>query len=141
MSTEPQLEELRRAVAEIIGQDPDTWPSHGNAALAIASAVAVMAGDAAAAGRATRDLSPTASPSRPAAAIFEWPDPATAAAFEMGSKGAEGSDEERARFEAWMAGHCWACAPWTGRGYADQTTRVIWAAWRDRAALALSSQP
>lgn len=36
-----QAEELRRAVAEIIGADPDTWPDHGNAPLAIAAALAV----------------------------------------------------------------------------------------------------
>jgi hypothetical protein len=33
------LEELRRVVAEIIGADPDTWPEHKNATLAIAAAV------------------------------------------------------------------------------------------------------
>ncbi|WP_312378885.1 hypothetical protein [Pseudomonas oryzihabitans] len=35
------MDELRRSVAEILGQDPDTWPSHGNAPLAIASALAL----------------------------------------------------------------------------------------------------
>lgn len=33
------LDELRRACAEIIGADPETWPSHGNAPLAIAAAL------------------------------------------------------------------------------------------------------
>lgn len=33
------LNELRRSVAEIIGADPDTWPDHGNAPLAIAAAI------------------------------------------------------------------------------------------------------
>jgi len=35
-----QMDELRRAVAEIIGTDPETWPTHGNAPLAIAAALA-----------------------------------------------------------------------------------------------------
>jgi hypothetical protein len=33
------LDELRRACAEIIGADPETWPTHGNAPLAIAAAL------------------------------------------------------------------------------------------------------
>ncbi|SDV47943.1 hypothetical protein [Chitinasiproducens palmae] len=33
------LNELRRACAEILGNDGDTWPDHGNAALAIAAAL------------------------------------------------------------------------------------------------------
>lgn len=36
-----QMDELRRACAEIIGADPETWPSHGNAPLAIAAALAL----------------------------------------------------------------------------------------------------
>lgn len=36
-----ELDELRRSCAEILGQDPETWPSHGNAPLAIASALAL----------------------------------------------------------------------------------------------------
>ena len=36
-----ELDELRRACAEILGQDPEAWPSHGNAPLAIASALAL----------------------------------------------------------------------------------------------------
>lgn len=35
------IEELRRSVAQIIGADEDTWPTHGNAPLAIAALVAV----------------------------------------------------------------------------------------------------
>lgn len=34
------MDELRRACAELLGQDPETWPSHGNAPLAIAAAMA-----------------------------------------------------------------------------------------------------
>jgi len=34
-------EGLRRAVAELIGTDPETWPDHGNAPLAIASHIAL----------------------------------------------------------------------------------------------------
>lgn len=33
------LNELRQAAAEIIGEDPQTWPDHGNATLAIAAAL------------------------------------------------------------------------------------------------------
>lgn len=40
------LNSLRRSVAEILGTDPETWPDHKNAPLAIASAVALLMGDA-----------------------------------------------------------------------------------------------
>lgn len=39
-----ELEELRRAVAAILGTDLETWPTHGNAPLAIASAFAIRYG-------------------------------------------------------------------------------------------------
>lgn len=35
------LNELRKSVAEIIGADPETWPDHGNAPLAIAATLAI----------------------------------------------------------------------------------------------------
>ncbi|MCA8229265.1 hypothetical protein [Burkholderia vietnamiensis] len=35
------LNETRKAVAEVIGADPETWPNHGNAPLAIAAAIAL----------------------------------------------------------------------------------------------------
>lgn len=35
------LDATRRAVAELIGADPEAWPDHGNAALAIAAAMAI----------------------------------------------------------------------------------------------------
>lgn len=35
------LNELRKSVAEIIGEDPETWPDHGNAPLAIAATLAL----------------------------------------------------------------------------------------------------
>jgi len=67
----------------------------------------------------------------------------------MGAKGSPANEEERALFEAWMRGHCWELAAvWDGvcyRGSAEHghyvcphamQTRVMWAAWRDRAALA-----
>lgn len=70
-------------------------------------------------------------------------------AHDMGAKGAPATDAERLLFEAWMRGHCWAlCATWDGECYrsdAEQggnidpramNTRQLWAAWRDRAALA-----
>lgn len=37
-----EMDELRRAVAELIGEDPETWPDHGNGALAIAATVALL---------------------------------------------------------------------------------------------------
>jgi hypothetical protein len=75
--------------------------------------------------------------------------PSVEAAYEMGAKGGQGCDAERLAFEAWMRGHCWAlCATWSGTGYRSDAeqggqlcpwalrTRQLWAAWRDRAALA-----
>lgn len=75
--------------------------------------------------------------------------PSTAAAYAMGAKGGSVVDAERLAFESWMAGHCWAlCAAWDGSGYRCESeqagqfnpaagmTRRLWAAWRDRAALA-----
>lgn len=72
-----------------------------------------------------------------------------ARAYELGANGGTVGDDERLAFEEWMRGHCWKlCATWTGsqyRGDAEQTgwpdpqammTRRLWAAWRDRAALA-----
>lgn len=40
--SEDKMEELRRAVAEITGQDPATWPDHGNVPLAIAATVKLL---------------------------------------------------------------------------------------------------
>jgi hypothetical protein len=71
------------------------------------------------------------------------------AAYEMGAKGAPATESERKLFEAWMRGHCWALgAEWDGTSYRDiseiagqinpqaMRTRQLFAAWRDRAALA-----
>lgn len=38
------IDALRRSVAEIIGADPDTWPDHKNAPLAIAAAIGLREG-------------------------------------------------------------------------------------------------
>ncbi len=70
----------------------------------------------------------------------------------MGEQGGPAVESERLAFEAWMQGHCWALgATWNGRGYVGDReaasggsyvcptamfTRRLWAAWRDRAALA-----
>lgn len=75
--------------------------------------------------------------------------PSIEAAEAMGAKGGPAVEAERIAFEAWMHGHCWAlCATWDGKSYrsdAEQggdldpraiATRRLWAAWRDRAALA-----
>lgn len=75
--------------------------------------------------------------------------PSVEAAEAMGAKGGQAGDGERLAFEAWMRGHCWAlCATWDGKQYRSDAeqggdvdpramrTRQLWAAWRDRAALA-----
>jgi hypothetical protein len=80
----------------------------------------------------------------------EMPAPTIEAATAMGEKGGEASEPERLAFEAWLAGHCWALtANWNGSGYvgtaenagsvcpAAMNIRRMWAAWRDRAALAV----
>lgn len=71
-------------------------------------------------------------------------------AHDMGAKGASPTEAERLLFEAWMAGHCWKVSgDWSGATYVHKSekgtgnlhgptvfTRGLWAAWRDRAALA-----
>ena len=70
-------------------------------------------------------------------------------AHDMGAKGGDPTEDERLLFEAWMAGHCWMIhGDWTGVTYLHEgekngylhpgamLTRQLWAAWRDRAALA-----
>lgn len=47
-AAETSANELRRAVAELIGADPETWPNHGNVPLAIAAYVAVQQAELAA---------------------------------------------------------------------------------------------
>jgi hypothetical protein len=78
----------------------------------------------------------------------EPPTPEAAAA--MGAHGGPPSEAERLAFEAWMRGHSWSVAGvWNGTTYtgrpdleplwldtAAMQTRIMWAAWRDRAALA-----
>lgn len=76
------------------------------------------------------------------------------AAHNMGANGATPTEAERALFEAWMRGHCWALGgEWNGRQYVStleadgdldpraMQTRQIWAAWRDRAALGINTLP
>lgn len=75
-------------------------------------------------------------------------------AEKMGATGAEPTESERQLFEAWMKGHCWAVSGvFDGKTYVDSAetggyinphtmhTRCLWAAWRDRAALAAQVQP
>lgn len=75
-------------------------------------------------------------------------------AYYMGATGGEATDGERLAFESWMRGHCWAlCATWNGTAYRSDAeqggnidpramrTRQLWAAWRDRAALASLKAP
>jgi hypothetical protein len=113
-------------VTGVLGGGPDDLPAR-------VRAVAQAAAEAALAQQAQR------------AAIA----PTVEAAYEMGTKGGLASDAERLAFEAWMRGHCWAlCARWNGTQYLSDyeqggnidpramRTRQLWAAWRDRAALA-----
>lgn len=59
------------------------------------------------------------------------------AAHDMGAKGGSVSHFERELFEEWMRGHCWSVGDRLDSGeYAEMYTRMLWAAWRDRAALA-----
>jgi len=80
--------------------------------------------------------------------------PSEADAHAMGAAGGPPHKGERLAFEAWMRGHCWAlCATWTGTEYLSDgeqggwpdpqamMTRRLWAAWRDRAALARLKTP
>ena len=75
--------------------------------------------------------------------------PSIESARKMGEEGGPAVEAERLAFEAWMDGHCWPLgATWNGRGYVGNAergdyvdqwamrTRELWAAWRDRAALA-----
>ena len=75
--------------------------------------------------------------------------PSVTEAEEMGAKGGPVDELERLAFEAWLKGHQWAfTCEWDGRTYiasterysavvdpAASTMRMLWAAWRDRAAL------
>ena len=65
------------------------------------------------------------------------------------------SETERLAFESWMRGHSWLVGGvWNGTTYDDRgpsrvssvdvgamQTRMLWAAWRDRAALACLGRP
>lgn len=77
--------------------------------------------------------------------------PSMEEAWEMGAKGGESFEQERIAFEAWMKGHGLKMdAEWNGNGYIAEiekknkrhvcpkaaAIRGMWAAWRDRAALA-----
>ena len=82
-------------------------------------------------------------------AALAAPAPSVEDAQRMGEQGGPAVESERLAFEAWMRGHCWALgAVWNGKGYIGMNeedgfvcpqatrTRGLWAAWRDRAALA-----
>lgn len=57
-------------------------------------------------------------------------------AYRLGAKGGPVSESERLLFEEWMRGHCWSVGPRLNDGsYSEMSTRMCWAAWRDRAAL------
>lgn len=64
---------------------------------------------------------------------------AEVAAYRLGAVGAPHNETERLLFEAYLKGHCWACGDWdAAKGYyTDQSTRIMFALWRDRAALVL----
>jgi len=59
-----------------------------------------------------------------------------AMAEEMGAGDSPHSEPERLLFEAYSKGHCWAVGEWNGRYYVDMSDRILFAYWRDRAALA-----
>lgn len=76
--------------------------------------------------------------------------PSEEAAEAIGGKGGSVVEAERLAFEAWLRGHCWVLeAQWDGSGYRGRyesfdyicpkatQIRRMWAAWRDRAALAI----
>jgi hypothetical protein len=87
-----------------------------------------------------------------ARAYLDQPEPVPVsadAAFAIGQTGGPPSEVERLAFEAWMRGHSWGFSgEWNGTtyvgtqewpGWADAgvvQTRMLWAAWRDRAFLA-----
>lgn len=88
----------------------------------------------------------------PTPELLPLSEPDERAAYDMGAKGGAPSEAERLLFEAWMRGHCWAlCAHWDGKQYVSDAeqggeldpramaTRRLFAAWRDRAALAQRS--
>ena len=75
--------------------------------------------------------------------------PLQQAAYDIGAKGSEPTENERLAFEAWMRGHCWkVVGDWDGKQYKHDCedgefihdgamgTRRLWAAWRDRGAVA-----
>lgn len=79
--------------------------------------------------------------------------PSVEDAYVMGAEGGPIVEAERLAFESWMRGHCWAlCAAWCGTHYKSHaeeggdldpramSTRRLWAAWRDRAALSVAPQ-
>lgn len=53
------------------------------------------------------------------------------------SGGLPDTPEERARFEAYMKGHCWKVSAYNEqeRSYGDVSTRCFYGLWRDRGAL------
>lgn len=87
-----------------------------------------------------------------ARAYLDQPEPVPVSAdtaFAIGQTGGPPSEVERLAFEAWMRGHSWLVSgKWNGTTYVDpqerhssidlpaMQTRMLWAAWRDRAALA-----
>lgn len=86
---------------------------------------------------------------KPAGAV-PLPEPSQELAKRYGEgKDAQATEADRLAFEAWMRGHCWAlCATWRGNQYQSDAeeagrlcpdamrTRMLWAAWRDRGAVA-----
>lgn len=62
--------------------------------------------------------------------------PSVQDAEEMGKFGSAHSESERALYEAYCKGHCWAVSEWNPKGhYEDMLDRIRFAMWRDRAAL------
>jgi hypothetical protein len=63
-------------------------------------------------------------------------------AEELGANGAPHSEFERALYEGYMRGHCWEVGEWlpAKEQYADLSSRMTFAVWRDCAALGLRNR-
>lgn len=65
-------------------------------------------------------------------------EPSIEMARRIGETGVKHSEKERQLFIAYMQGHCWKAGPWDAERseYLDMHTRVLYAVWRARGALA-----
>lgn len=80
---------------------------------------------------------------RPFSAGDDYSDPREARAHAVGAEGVPHSEAERALFLAYLRGHCWGDGLWDAERneYADQATRMLYAVWRARGAIAAPLPP